>query len=142
MKKIVLLSICVMILAGCGNSGDKILQNTPIPSAQSTETPTDSPAPTAEIENISNLSTKVKGWGFVRKKRSAPEVPVSYQEELQKYGGYYLGDTNQKEIYLTFDEGYENGYTAKILDVLRDNNVPAAFFVTGPYLEGQQELVQ
>lgn len=142
MKKIVLLSICVMILAGCGNSGDKILQNTPIPSAQATETPTDSPAPTAEIENISNLSTKVKGWGFVRKKGSAPEVPVSYQEELRKYGGYYLGDTNQKEIYLTFDEGYENGYTAKILDVLRDNNVPAAFFVTGPYLEGQQELVQ
>ena len=141
MKKFVLLSVCAVILAGCGNFDDKIPQITPIPSAQVTEAPTSSPTPTTTV-NISTLSTKVKGWGFVRKKGSAPEVPISYQEELQKYGGYYLGDTGKKEIYLTFDEGYENGYTSKILDVLRDNNVPAAFFVTGPYLEGQQDLIQ
>jgi len=53
---------------------------------------------------------------------------------LAKYGGVYLGDTTKKVIYLTFDEGYENGYTSKILDVLRDNNVKAVFFITGPYL--------
>ena len=45
-------------------------------------------------------------------------------------------------MYLTFDEGYENGYTSKILDVLESTQTPAAFFVTGPYLENQTELVE
>ena len=56
--------------------------------------------------------------------------------------GMYIGDTDKKEIYLTFDEGYENGYTAKILDVLRDNNAKAVFFITGPYLKEHQDLVR
>ena len=45
-------------------------------------------------------------------------------------------------MYLTFDEGYENGYTAQILDVLKKTNTPAAFFVTGPYIKTQSELVK
>jgi len=53
-----------------------------------------------------------------------------------------LGDTTKKVIYLTFDEGYENGYTSKILDVLRDNNVKAVFFITGPYLNEHEDLVR
>jgi len=63
---------------------------------------------------------------------------------LSKAGvpGSASGDINKKIIYLTFDEGYENGYTTKILDTLRDNNVKAAFFITGPYLKEQQDLVR
>jgi peptidoglycan-N-acetylmuramic acid deacetylase len=53
---------------------------------------------------------------------------------LSKYKGYGFGDTSKKVIYLTFDEGYENGYTASILDTLRENNVHATFFVTKPYV--------
>ena len=49
-----------------------------------------------------------------------PECPKEATGLLSKYNAYYLGDTNEKVIYLTFDEGYENGYTAKILDILRD----------------------
>ena len=43
-------------------------------------------------------------------------------------------------LYLTFDCGYENGYTAKILDVLKEKNVKAAFFCTLPQIESEPEL--
>ncbi|KHF29451.1 Peptidoglycan-N-acetylmuramic acid deacetylase PdaA precursor [Anoxybacillus sp. BCO1] len=50
--------------------------------------------------------------------------------------------SDEKHIYLTFDNGYENGYTAQILDVLKRKNVPATFFVTGHYLQSAPDLVQ
>ncbi len=135
MKKRILMSIFVLFLCSCSTQ-------------EAVTEPSPEPTPTAVVTqkpieiDFNSLSTKVKGWGFVRKKGSAPDVPLSQQEELTKYGGYYLGNTENKEIYLTFDEGYENGYTAKILDVLQAHNVPAAFFVTGPYLESQQDLIK
>ena len=49
---------------------------------------------------------------------------------------------DQMKIYLTFDEGYENGYTDDILDVLKEKQTPAVFFVTQPYAEAEPELVQ
>ena len=55
---------------------------------------------------------------------------------------YILEIHLKKEIYLTFDEGYENGYTPKILDVLKENKVKAVFFITGPYLSQHQNLVR
>nr|WP_240421047.1 delta-lactam-biosynthetic de-N-acetylase [Paenibacillus periandrae] len=61
---------------------------------------------------------------------------------LQKHGAIFLGDTEKKELYLTFDNGYENGYTAQLLNVLKDKKVPAAFFVTGHYVKDQPELVK
>ncbi|UII56536.1 delta-lactam-biosynthetic de-N-acetylase [Cytobacillus spongiae] len=82
-------------------------------------------------------------WGF---KKGAKEQPADAGKELnellKKYDSYYIGDTTKKEIYLTFDNGYENGYTAKILDVLKKERVPAAFFVTGHYLESAPDLVK
>ena len=54
----------------------------------------------------------------------------------------YLGDTEEKVLYLTFDAGYENGCTAQILDTLKAHNAKAAFFVVGNYLESAPELVQ
>ena len=50
-------------------------------------------------------------------------------QTLAKYGSYYMGDTDSKVIYLTFDCGYENGNTSKILDVLKKHHAPAAFFI-------------
>ena len=55
--------------------------------------------------------------------------------QLAKYDAAYLGDTTQKVLYLTFDAGYENGNTAKILDILKKHNAPAAFFLVGHYIE-------
>lgn len=62
-------------------------------------------------------------------------------EELKEYDTYYLGDTNQKRLYLTFDAGYENGNTPAILDALKKHQVKATFFVVGHYLETAQDQV-
>jgi peptidoglycan-N-acetylmuramic acid deacetylase len=62
--------------------------------------------------------------------------------QLAQYDAVYLGDTSQKVIYLTFDAGYENGCTAKILDTLKAHNAPAAFFLVGNYMEQNADLVR
>ncbi len=61
---------------------------------------------------------------------------------LAKYHAYYVGDTDEKVIYLTFDAGYENGYTAPILDALKKHKVPATFFLVKNYLDTAPELVK
>lgn len=63
-------------------------------------------------------------------------------EELKKYDAYYVGNGDEKVIYLTFDAGYENGNTEAILDALKKHNAPATFFVVGHYLESAPELVK
>lgn len=65
-----------------------------------------------------------------------------FKNIVTKHGALFLGDTSKKELYLTFDNGYENGYTPRILDVLKEKKVPAAFFVTGHYVKDQPELIQ
>ena len=95
----------------------------------------------AQYQSYDELSSEAVNWGFVRRRNSEPEVLKSDVDMLEAYDGYYIDESRPKALYLTFDEGYENGYTAKILDILQANNVPAAFFVTGPYLENQPELI-
>ena len=81
-------------------------------------------------------------WGLsFQAEGSAPMGPASSQQ-LAKYDAYYLGDTAEKVIYLTFDAGYENGCTAKILDTLKAHDVPAAFFLVGNYMEKNADLVR
>lgn len=92
--------------------------------------------------SVSASSNKRLCWSIVRKKDHLPPAISSEQFELvKKYNAIYMGDTNLKTIYLTFDEGYENGYTPKILDVLKANDVKAAFFITMPYLLKESSLV-
>ena len=82
------------------------------------------------------------GWGFNRGKNGAPaDAGQNFNDMLPKYEAIYKGDTSKKDIYLTFDNGYENGYTAQILDVLKKHKAPGAFFVTGHYLKTAPELV-
>ena len=63
-------------------------------------------------------------------------------EELAEYDAHYLGDTSKKVIYLTFDCGYENGYTEPILDALKQHSAPAAFFVVGNMIETAPDLIR
>lgn len=65
-----------------------------------------------------------------------------FKPTIEKHGAIFLGDTNKKVIYLTFDNGYENGYTAQILDTLKAKKVPAIFFVTGHYVNTQPDLLK
>lgn len=82
-------------------------------------------------------------WGY--KKSVNGQLPSIDQEGykgiVEKYGALFLGNTREKVLYLTFDNGYENGYTPQILDVLKAKKVPAAFFVTGHYVSDQPELI-
>ena len=89
-----------------------------------------------------SLSNKLCGWGMKKNLNAPPDVPESITSLLEKYDSYFIGKDDEKVLYLTFDEGYENGYTAKILDILKEKEVPAAFFITGPYLKKEKELVK
>ena len=81
-------------------------------------------------------------WGLSFKKEGyAPKGPATAQE-LTQFNAAFLGDTTNKRIYLTFDSGYENGCTEKILDILKKHHVPAAFFLVGNYIERNPELVK
>ncbi|MCM3007029.1 delta-lactam-biosynthetic de-N-acetylase [Priestia koreensis] len=82
-------------------------------------------------------------WGFSKSKNHEPaSAGAAYDQLLKKHDSFYIGHTTEKHIYLTFDNGYENGYTEKVLNVLKKKKVPAAFFVTGHYLTDQPELVK
>lgn len=76
--------------------------------------------------------------------RSGHEVPYpgkEYEELISKHRAFYIGDTSNKEVYLTFDTGYELGNTSFILDILKEENIKAAFFVTGHFLKQNKDLV-
>ncbi|EJO5346518.1 delta-lactam-biosynthetic de-N-acetylase [Clostridium botulinum] len=90
-----------------------------------------------------SISSKEKDWFFKPSKNNEPAtIPSDIENTLNKYSGYFIGDTSKKHLYLTFDEGYENGYTGKILDILKENNVKAAFFVTAPYIKQNKDLIK
>ena len=89
------------------------------------------------------LSNKKIGWGIKRaENHEQPDLGSSNLKLLQEYNGIAMGNKEDKFVYLTFDNGYEAGYTAKILDVLKENNVKAAFFITAHYLNTQEALVK
>ena len=81
-------------------------------------------------------------WGLsFSAEGQAPSGPAS-SAAMKQYDAVYLGDTSQKVLYLTFDAGYENGCTEKILDTLKKHQVPAAFFLVGNYIEKNPDLVK
>ncbi len=81
-------------------------------------------------------------WGLSFRQEGAPPVGNAGKGELRRYDAYYLGDTGEKRVCLTFDAGYENGCTEKILDVLNKHDVKAAFFLVGDYIERNADLVR
>lgn len=95
------------------------------------------------IENVNGLNNKKIGWGIKRNNNhEQPDVGTINKQILDKYEGFSIGNKESKQVYLTFDEGYEAGYTEKILAVLKENNVKATFFITAHYVNTQPELVQ
>ena len=97
------------------------------------------------FSNLRTMSLSASGavsdWGLgFGKANTRPRGNLS-EQELEKYDAYFIGGES-KTIYLTFDAGYENGYTAKILDVLKEKQVPAAFFLVSHYIKTEPELVR
>ena len=88
------------------------------------------------------ITVSASDWGLSFPTNGLPPVGNASTADLAKYGAYYLGDTSQKVIYLTFDCGYENGNTEPILDALKKHNAPAAFFVVGHMIESAPDIVR
>ncbi len=89
------------------------------------------------------VSNELIAWGLRRSpNHETPKLDSASLEILNKYNGIAIGDTEKPYIYLTFDMGYEAGYTEKILDTLKANDVKAVFFITGHYLNTQSDLVK
>ncbi|MFC4556813.1 delta-lactam-biosynthetic de-N-acetylase [Virgibacillus kekensis] len=91
-----------------------------------------------------NIAEAAGGYGWGYKKNTEHKIPEvgKYKSVLDEYGAYYADHSGEKVLYLTFDNGYEQGYTDDILDVLKKENVPAVFFVTGHYVKSEPELVK
>ena len=96
------------------------------------------------VETGSNIvSTKKIEWGIKRNdNHEQPDVGKENRRVLEENNGICLGKEDEKVLYLTFDEGYEAGYTSRILEVLKENDVKAAFFITAHYLNTQEDLVK
>ena len=84
----------------------------------------------------------VMGWGLSFQQEGQPPAAPMTAEKLRALGGAYVDEGGGKVLYLTFDAGYENGYTGEILDILKELEVPAAFFVTGDYLDRNADLIR
>lgn len=81
-------------------------------------------------------------WGLSFRQEGAPPIGNAGKDQLRQYQAAYIGNVGEKVLYLTFDAGYENGCTAKILDTLKEKQVPAAFFLVGNYIRRSPDLVR
>ena len=97
----------------------------------------DDPQKLIEERKLASLPSIPFGWSWRKQDISQP-----IKDLLKQYNAIYENEEPGKNIYLTFDCGYENGYTTKILDALRANGVKAAFFITGGYLKQAPEVVE
>ena len=91
---------------------------------------------------VRTQAVETAGWGLSFPQEGQPPMGPVSPEKLRKFDAYYLGDPGEKTVYLTFDAGYENGCTARILDALKRHHAPAAFFLVGNYLEKNADLVR
>ena len=91
---------------------------------------------------IPTSSTSESNWGLSFQGEGKPPVANTTAEELKQFDAYYMQNTEEKNIYLTFDCGYENGNTAPILDALKKHNAPATFFIVGNLLSTSPDLVR
>ena len=91
----------------------------------------------AQAGNLSDAN-----WGLSFQEPGKTPVANATREYLQGFDAYFVGEEDEKVIYLTFDAGYENGNMPKILDALKKHNAPAAFFLVGNFLEREPELVR
>ena len=99
--------------------------------------------PSIQTSSVLELSTKKIEWGIKRgNNHEQPDLGSKNKSLIEKYNGMAMGNNNDKYIYVTFDLGYEAGYTENILNTLKENNVNATFFITAHYANSASDLVQ
>ena len=87
-------------------------------------------------------SVPTGSWGLSFQTEGQTPIGPAAKDTLAMYNAAYVGSSAEKVLYLTFDAGYENGCTEKILDILKKHNAPAAFFLVGNYIEKNADLVR
>ncbi|MCD7813049.1 MAG: polysaccharide deacetylase family protein [Lachnospiraceae bacterium] len=98
-------------------------------------------AGTAVLESTVLSAEATENWGLSFQEEGKTPVANATAEELAQFDAYFVGDTEEKVIYLTFDCGYENGNTPAILSALKKHGVSATFFVVGNFVEDNPGLV-
>lgn len=91
---------------------------------------------------VSNVIENGENWGLGFGESGTQPTGTESPEVMKKYNAFYIGSGDKKEIYLTFDCGYENGNTPAILDALKKHKVKATFFVVGHFLKENEDLVK
>ncbi len=143
-QRIMMPLLCLCLLFGCtkGNT-DSTKDNTTSNAETSTTNATNTTAPTAKaVAGLDSLSTEKVVWGsgnIVDHKQ--PNEPLLLQKQYAAMSAKWLLD-DDKKICLTFDEGYENGYTPQILDTLKQKKIKAIFFVTYDFASQNPDLVK
>ena len=141
--KIFSIAISLTLLCSCAKKEIKVL-----PEISETETETitqyEEPETSVSPEPMGATSKKSHSYG-VAKNGVANEISINAQKyfETNNFKAFCLDTKSEnKVLYLTFDCGYENGYTSKILDVLKEKNVNATFFCTLPQVKENPDLIQ
>lgn len=144
MKKL-LISITSITLAltlvACGAQMDNNDQTT---NQSTTQSNTNVAQTTVKADNMNSIiySNDKVIWGPGREENhKRPNEPVSLQEKYGDLGGQFIM-SDEKFVCLTFDEGYENGYTPAILDTLKEKDVKAIFFVTYDFVKDNPKLIE
>lgn len=142
-KKVLASVMSILFLCGCtvsvkNNSDDNTTSNIIEPT---TEEVTSTTVEAEPVDSLSNLSIEKIVWGVGSiKDHAQPNEPKTLDSRFESLDARWLLD-DEKSICLTFDEGYENGYTPAILDTLKDKKVKAVFFVTYDFVSQNPELV-
>ncbi len=94
-----------------------------------------------DTKSVFSIATN-NDWGLSYQKNGETPIGNADAAFLKEYNSYYVGDTSKKIIYLTFDAGFENGNTEKILDALKKHNATATFFLVDNYVKTAPDLVK
>ena len=143
MKKILTLCLCLALLGGCTVAAPRADDNTNSNISTTAEPFSTTTEPVAEpVAGSEALSTEKVVWGFGKiDNHQQPTEPLGLQERFAPLGAkWLLGE--EKTLCLTFDEGYENGFTPSILDTLKEKDVKAIFFVTYDFAESNPDLIR
>lgn len=144
MKKIIpLILVVAFLFASCmpATNGTEITSQKDINSSATEPSSTDAPDVTDLKDVNDNLSTKKVVWGPGKiTDHVRPTEPLNLQAKYENYNAEFLMP-DEKTILLTFDEGYENGFTPSILDTLKEKKVSAVFFVTYDFAKDNPELI-
>jgi len=115
----------------------------PEPKPQPEPHPEPEPKPQPAPEPSTGLDRTKTGFGYVpNSENKQVSIGQKYEDMMTRNGGFFIDRANTKNIYLTMDEGYENGYTSQILDTLKEKGVQCAFFVTQPYVDKNPDLIK